>query len=122
LCPDWDTAVGEALAVGLYREVRDLQVGASMFARMPPGAVPTPRPAGGTETRPGLALLRDLAASGLLVHDSAGAELEEAVSAARVKEGAAGLVLMKSGTSHLVRALVWAVAAAHKPSPVPAIY
>ena len=48
---------------------------------MPPdGALPPARPAGMTETRAGLALFRDLAAAGQLVHDDT-AELDQAVSA-----------------------------------------
>ena len=48
-------------------------------------------------------------------------ELDRAVAQAQVKEGAAGLQLVPQGPMHLVKAAVWAVSAAHKPTPVPAI-
>jgi hypothetical protein len=121
LCDDWDSAVEDARMLGSVRVIRHLQVGASMFSRMPSGTVPSPRPAGSSETRPGLALLRDLAAAGRVVHDVTTGELDTAVASGRVKEGAAGLVLVPHGPTHLIRALVWAVAAAHKPAPMPAI-
>ena len=76
---------------------------------------PRPRPAGTTETRIGLALLRDLAAGGQLVHDET-TEIDEALALAQVKETATGLLLVGNGHRHLVRAVVWAVASAHKPT------
>jgi hypothetical protein len=105
----------------LGRRVESLLVGASMLSRMPLGMTPTPRPAGGAETRPGLSVFRDLATNLRLAHNST-VELDEAVSAARVKEGAVGLTLVPTGSTHLVKALIWAVAAAHRPAPVPMVY
>lgn len=121
LCEDWDSALEDVWRLGQVREIKDLQVGASMLSRVPPGTTPPPKPAGSAETRPGLAVFRDLAAGYRIVHDST-SDLDEAVAAARVKEGAAGLALIPGTSTHLVRALVWAVAAAHKPAPVPAVY
>jgi len=118
--PDWDAALGFVGRLG--SRVVELQVGASMLSRMPLGTVPTPRPAGTAETKPGLAVFRDLAAGHRLVHNSREPKLDEAVVGARVKEGAVGLTLVPSETTHLVRALVWAVAAAHRPAPVPMVY
>lgn len=125
LCQDWDSALDEVRLIGATRPVRSLQVGASMFGRVPPGTVPPPRPAGGAETRPGLAVFRDLAVNGMLVHNCDTQQLEKAIGAARVKEGAAGLTLIPTGDRHgrcLIHALVWAVAAAHRPAPVPAVH
>jgi len=123
LCKDWDSALEDVRMLGTIRPVRSLQVGASMFARVPPGTVPSPQAAGGAETRPGLAVFRDLCANRMVVHDPAGedsSQLDEAVLAARVKQNAVGLAVV-SDPKHLVNALIWAVAAAHKPSPVPAV-
>jgi hypothetical protein len=120
LCPDWDHALNDVQRLGLVRRVRSVLVGASMLARVPPGMVPVPRPAGIAETRPGLAVFRDLAAGYRLAHDSTG-ELDDAVNAARVKEGVAGLIPVPNETTHLVKALVWAVQAAHRPAPMPGI-
>jgi len=92
-----------------------------LLARVPVGTAPAPMPAGGAETRVALPLLRDLAAGGVLVHDDT-PELDQAVNAARVKEGAAGLLLLNHGPAYLVKAACWAVNAAHKPAPLPAIY
>jgi len=120
-CDDWDEALEQVQQVALQRRVRQLLVGASMLGRVPPGTVPTPQAAGQAETRPGLAEFRDLAAGYQLVHNSTG-ELDRAVRAARVKEAQAGLILVPSENRHLVRALMWAVHAAHKPAPQPSVY
>jgi hypothetical protein len=122
LTEDWDTALDDVRLLGVTREIREILVGASMFDRVPSLMVPAPTPAGGAETRPGLAVFRDLCANGLVVHDTTTRELDEAVTGARVKEGVLGLTLVPGGSRHLVNALVWAVGAAHKPVPVGAVY
>ena len=121
LCADWDAAMLDLQRLAALRLVRQLLVGASLLARVPVGTAPAPMPAGGAETRVALPLLRDLAAGGVLVHDDT-PELDQAVNAARVKEGAAGLLLLNHGPAYLVKAACWAVNAAHKPAPLPAIY
>jgi hypothetical protein len=93
-----------------------------MLSRVPPGTAPPPSPAGGAETRLGLPLFRDLAAAGVLVHDDTTVELDQAVQQAQVKELSTGLSLLPVGDTHLVKALVWAVHAAHKPAPMPAVF
>ena len=70
----------------------------------------------------GSPLIRDLAANGQIVHDETTFQVDDALAVAHVKETMTGLVLVNRGPTHLVRALVWAVNAAHKPAPVPAIY
>jgi hypothetical protein len=122
LCHDWDSAIRDVRALGVHRQFRMLLIGASMLSRVPPGTTPAPRPAGTTETRVGLALFRDLAAGGVLVHDTTTADLDVAVGGAKVRELPAGLQLAAHGPTHLIRALVWAVNAAHRPAPVPNIY
>ena len=69
-----------------------------------------------------LPLLRDLVANGQIVHDETTFQVDDALAVAHVKETATGLILVNRGPTHLVRALVWAVNAAHRPAPVPAIY
>jgi hypothetical protein len=122
LCLDWDTAIRDVRRLAEARQVRRLLVGASLLDRVPPDFVATPVPAGSRETRTALPLFRDLAAGGLLVHDVTTVQLDDAVNMTRVKESASGLVLVARGPTHLIRAMVWAVQAAHKPAPVPAVY
>jgi hypothetical protein len=129
VCPDWDTALLDVQLLGVLRPLREMLVGASVLSRVPPGTVPPPQPAGHAETRVGLPLLRDLAAGGMLAHDEATGEtrhgenvsLDEAVTTAQVKELSTGLSLVPAGATHLVKALAWAVNAAHKPAPVPGV-
>ena len=59
LCPDWDPAIADVQIVGGARQIRQLLVGASLADRLPPGLA-TAVPAGGKQTRAGLALFRDL--------------------------------------------------------------
>jgi hypothetical protein len=122
LTPDWDSALEDVKGLAMIRDVRQVLVGASVFTRVPVGGLPGARPAGSLETRPGLSVLRDLCANRLVVHDSTTVELDQAVAAARVKEGMNGLGLVPGETRHLVNALVWAVGAAHRPVPAAAVY
>ena len=122
LCADWDSAILDVQRLKALRRVRQLLVGASLLNRVPLGTVPSPMPAGTKEIRVGLPLLRDLAMGRVLVHDETTAELDQAIAQAQVKELSTGLDLVRVGPMHLVRALVWAVHAAHKPAPLPAIY
>jgi hypothetical protein len=116
---DWDTAVADVQRLG--RPIRELLVGASMLDRIPQEISPRPRPATQTQTRVGLSLLRDLAANGAVVHDETTTELDEAFRKAQVREALSGLQLVVFDDAHLVKAAVWALAAAHKPAPVPAV-
>ena len=79
-----------------------------------------PRPVGMTESRAGLAVFRDLAASGMLAHEET-PELDTAIAQTQVKESPSGLVIAR-GPAHLIKAVVWAVLAAHRPARVPAIH
>lgn len=120
LCADWDSAIRDLGVLGLRRRVRHLQIGASMLDRVPAGTVPTPTAAGSSETRVALALFRDLANAGSIVHDET-FDLDDAIPYAQVRELPGGLQLAPRGPTHLLKALVWAVQAAHRPTPVPAI-
>lgn len=119
---DWDSAIADAERLAGMRRIRELHVGASLLDRVPlGGALPRARPALGVQTRTGLALLRDLAAGGQLVHDRTTTELDRALAQAQVRESLTGLYLVARGPTHLIRALVWAVTAAHRPARVPAV-
>ena len=121
-CPDWDTAIADVEILAGGRPVRQLLVGASLLDRVPPGLGVTATPAGGKQTRTGLAIFRDLALGGMVAHDDQTEELDVAFGQAKVREAPTGLFLIAHGRTDLVRAAVWAVGAAHKPAPVPAIY
>ena len=113
---DWDSAIRDVERLN----VRELYVGASLLERMPrDGFLPFAKAAGMKETRTGLALFRDLCAAGQLAHDDT-AELDVAINQTQVRETPSGLVIAR-GPSHLIKAVVWAVQAAHKPTPVPSI-
>jgi hypothetical protein len=75
--------------------------------------------AGGPDTRAGLALLRDLVATGRIVHDGSH-DLAVQVTSARVSEGAAGLSIAVGTRADLVRCAAWIVAALQSPRRVPA--
>jgi hypothetical protein len=120
LCRDWDSAVLDVQRLGALRPIRQLLVGASLLNRLPFEFMAVP--SGSRETRVGLPLLRDLALGGVLVHDETTVELDQAVGQAQVRELSTGLELVRVGPAHLVKALAWAVHAAHKPAPTPAVF
>jgi hypothetical protein len=118
---DWDSAVADLVALAAGVTIRRVLVGASMFDRLPPELRKIAEPRAGAATRTGLALLRDLALNGGVVHDAVTGELDDAVGLAHVRENANGLFLVDRGSPHLVKAMVWALAGAHRPAAVPAI-
>jgi hypothetical protein len=122
LCPDWDKAMLEVLRLAALREIRELLVGASLLARVPQEMTPEPQPAGSAETRLGLPLLRDLATNGMVAHADDTDDLDLAVTQAQVKQLTSGLQLQSGHATHLVKAMLWAVYAAHAPEPVPVIF
>jgi len=121
LCRDWDTAIADVQRLARERPIRELLVGASLLDRVPPDTSPRPQPVGSTQTRVGLALLRDLVAGAALVHDHVTLDIDGAFASTQVRTTMAGLIVASSSHSHLVRAAVWAVGAAHRPQPSPAI-
>ena len=66
---DWDSAILHVERLHVMRPVTELYVGASLLDRVPKDGQWAPRPVGMTEARAGLAVFRDLAASGMLAHD-----------------------------------------------------
>lgn len=121
LCGDWDQAMADVAALIAMRPVRQFQVGATLAGRVPAGMGLAAHSAGSPQTRAGLATLRDLAVTGVLVHDAT-PELDAALEVARVRESATGLHLVQAGPVHLVKAAVWAVTAAARPAKVPAVH
>jgi hypothetical protein len=121
LCPDFKTALGDVQELAAARKVRGVQVGASMVDRVPTD-LPRVTPAGTKQTKTGLALLRDLAGGDALVHDASSRDLAHALQTASVREAPTGLYLLAKGPTHLVKALVWALQAANRPVPVPAVH
>ena len=119
----WGEAVEQVRRLAEWRTIRDLTVGASLMSAVPRDVNPKPRPSGAADTRAGLALFRDLAIGRALAHDETTEDLDEVVTRAQTKETPSGLVLVpQRGRTHLVKALVRAVAAAYKPAPVPSIH
>jgi hypothetical protein len=121
LCADWDSAIESVEALATIRPIRTLLVGASMLERVPTSVSPRPTGAGTRELKTALPLFRDLAVNGALVHDATTGDIDEAVTRAQVRESLTGLILTARGPTHLTRALVWAVQAAHRPTKTPAI-
>lgn len=120
---DWDTAIQDLERLAEIREIRELHVGASLVDRLPIGGVlPAAKPATASGVRAGLALFRDLAIGGRLVHDETTTELDQALSVAQVRESLTGLYLVAEGPTHLVRAVAWALQAAHRPSRIPMVH
>jgi hypothetical protein len=119
---DWDSAIHDLRGLCAARWVNEIQVGASLFDRVPDDITPEPAPAGTRETRAGLALLRDLVATGQVTHDIDTPDLDQALGDAQVKESPSGLYLMGRGETHLVKAAVWAIAAAHRLETIPAVH
>src|SRR4029077_17870877 len=58
---DWDSAIADLEQLAASAPVRGLLVGASLIDRLPPAWRGKAKPCGSSETRAGLALLRDLA-------------------------------------------------------------
>jgi hypothetical protein len=119
LCDDWPSAVESVQRLAVFQEVREVFIGASLEDAMPRDwSLPPAQLAGQAEAKTGLAVFRDLANNGLLVHDSTD-ELDSAIMSAQVRETTSGLQV--EAPRHLVNAVVWAVQAAHKPARLYAV-
>jgi hypothetical protein len=91
-------------------------VGASMIDDAELEGVEVPlEPAGRTETRSGLPLLRELVRTGQLAHDGAD-EASTAVISARVRPGTGGAAILLTGneSTSLLRCIAWAAQRAHR--------
>lgn len=113
-----DEAVRQVrLLIASHQRAR-LMVGATAIRRVP--ASLHPQPHSGAQTRTGLAALRELVDSGVLVHEPS-ADLDRQLSSARVTRAATGLLLVAGTRTDLVRALSWCAQEAAQPVKVPAI-
>ena len=119
---DWDSAVADLERLAGAYPIRKLLVGSSLIDRLPGRMRAQAQQCGGADTKAGLALLRDLAAGGMVAHDYSTTELDQTLELATVKEAPTGLYLVAKGPTHLVRAVVWALVAAHHPAKVPVIH
>jgi hypothetical protein len=116
---DWDKAIADVERLHAQHHIGELYVGASLLDRVPRDGTFAARPVGMTEARAGLAVFRDLAATQMLAHEDT-TELDSAIVETQVRESPAGLVIA-AGPAHLVKAVVWAVLAAHRPARVMAV-
>jgi hypothetical protein len=121
VCSDWAAAMADVEALAEGRGLRQLIVAAALVDRVPAGVGGSRHTGAAKDTRVGLATFRDLVMGGTVAHDNT-PELDEALTLARVRETAAGLVLVASGPLHLIRAAVWAASAAARPAKVPAVH
>ena len=118
LVDDWATAFADVELLAGSRDRVELVVAASLVAQVEPryrAKVMTP-----ADTRAGLALVRQYVTTGQVCHDAA-PDLD-VLTAVHVRETATGLVLVPGVRSDLVRAAAWALLAAHRAPPMPAIH
>ena len=114
----WAEAFADVALLFALRHRAELVVGATLISDVDPRF--RAKPAAAADTRAGLALLRQFAAAGRLVHDDA-PDLEQ-LSAVRVRELPTGLSIVAGCRADLVRAAAWALHAAHLSQPEPAIH
>jgi len=119
---DWDSAIVDLEALVQLRDVRGILIGPALLDRLPLALAGRAEKCAAAQTKTGLALLRDLALTRSVCHDASTADLDATLDVAHVREAPSGLQLVAKGPTHLVRALVWSLAAAHKPAPMPAIH
>jgi len=118
----WALALDDAQALVRARPGSKLVVGPAVAARVT-DLRPRPARMGSLETRLGLALLRDLTAGGLVVHDADTAALDEQIEGARVRPvPGGGLAFISSRRADVLRAAVWALHCAQTRSLRPAVY
>jgi len=119
-CDGWESAIASVKRLAIFREVREVHIGASLEHEVPRDwSLPPAQLVGMAEARTGLAVFRDLANSGLLVHDDT-VELDQALLAAQVRETTSGLEVA-TAPRHLVKAVVFALQAAHRPARLYAV-
>ena len=117
LVDSWQGAVDDVVGLYATRERTQLTVGASLVNEV--DGKFRPRVASAADTRSGLALLRQLAANGLLVRDNA-PDLGQ-LTTVHVRELPTGMTLVPGSRADLVRAAAWALLAAHQSIPEPSI-
>ena len=118
LVDDWAAAFGDVQMIFDVRERADLIVGSALVADVEPRLRSTV--ASAADTRAGLALLRQFATTGQVVHDEKSTDLDQ-VTTVKVRELPSGLTIVAGSRADLVRASAWALLAAHRSTPEPAI-
>jgi hypothetical protein len=118
LVDDWAAAFADVELLAGVREQVTLVVASSLVDQVEPRYRPTV--ATPADTRAGLALLRQMISTGHLCHDQA-PDLE-VLTSVHVRETATGLTLVGGVRADLVRAAAWALLAAHRAPPMPAIH
>jgi hypothetical protein len=108
----WEQAVADVATVFEGRQHGRLLLGPSMWDRIG-GSKVSARCVTSTDTRSGLALLRQLMAAGRVVHDDT-PELDRQLQAVKVRELSSGMNLVPGQRADLVKATVWALQAAHR--------
>jgi len=117
LCESWAEAFADVDLLCAVRERVQLSVGATLAREVKPRRATNMASA---QTRAGLALLRQLVASGQVVHDDA-PDLEQ-VTTVRVRELPSGLAVVAGSRADLARAAGWALLAAHDAPGEPRIH
>lgn len=108
----WEQAVADVAAVYAGREHGRLLLGPSMWDRIG-GSQVSARCVTSSDTRSGLALLRQLFAAGRVIHDTT-PELDTQLQTAKVRELTSGMTLVPGRRNDLIKAVVWALQAAHR--------
>lgn len=117
LVPDWVTGFDDVDGIAATRERTQLTVGAALVNETD-GRFRA-KVATASDTRAGLALLRQLVATGRLVHDGA-PDLDQ-LTQVHVRELPGGMTIVSGHRADLVRAAAWAVLAAYETQPEPSI-
>ncbi len=118
LVDDWATASDHIGRMFAMRDRVELHVGPALMVDV--DAAFRPIPATAADTRAGLALLRQLVATGAVVHE--GREDLDQLTSVHVRELPTGLTLVAGHRADLARAAAWAILAAHQSAPIPAIH
>jgi hypothetical protein len=118
LTSTWTEAITDLRKLYATHEVVKLMAGASLMMRLAPGMRATPMTS--TVTRSTLPTMRDLVATGQIVHDSI--DVDEQIETVRVVEAIGGLGMVAGIRSDLLRASSWALAAASRPRKEPSIH
>lgn len=108
----WEQAIADVAAVYQDREHGRLLLGPSMWDKLG-GSQVSARCVMSTDTRSGLALLRQLFARGRVIHDNT-PELDAQLAANKVRELTSGMNLVPGRRNDLIKAAVWALQAAHR--------
>lgn len=111
-CDSWDEALEGAKGLLSSRPRSRLILGRAVMAKAP-RVRPKPTKATPADTSGGLSLLRDLVSSRQVVHEIT-PELDAQLDELRVKEMASGLIIVPGTRVDLVKAVVWALRAAHE--------